>query len=279
MPEATSSGLTVYVVELSVPTSEYELCLAALMDSGLLGIEENEAGNEVFLRVVFPHEEQARACAAALWHYQPRVLREEVRDWSRAWQEYWKPIPVGERLYVAPEWAKSPIPQGRIFVPMPPGVAFGTGHHASTRLCLQALELVVEPGSRVLDVGTGSGILAATCCLLEAEDVTACDVDPIAVQAAREYFMRWGFRVQLFQGSVDAVRSAYFDVVVMNITTTVIVKLLPEVHRVLKQAGVAVLSGITIEDEPKVQASVREYGFVTSERLQESEWVALLLRK
>ena len=119
-----------------------------------------------------------------------------------------QPMEVGARFYLVPEWRDDPTPAGRFRIEVNPGMAFGTGVHETTRLCLEALEQYLRPGMRVLDVGTGSGILASAAALLGAERVYACDIDPVAVEIAGMGFV----------GSVDAVAAGAADVVMANIS-------------------------------------------------------------
>ena len=112
-------------------------------------------------------------------------LREE--DWSENWKQYYQPFPVGEKLYVVPEWMRGePVPEGRQPVYLNPGLIFGTGSHGTTRLCLEGVERYVKPGDRMLDLGTGSGILAIAAVLLGAKEAVGCDIDPKASRVAAE---------------------------------------------------------------------------------------------
>src|ERR1019366_8412729 len=131
---------------------------------------------------------------------------EANRDWVQWARDLLQPMEVGARFFLVPQWRDDPTPAGRFRIVVNPGLAFGTGVHETKRLWLEALEEVVKPGARVLDVGTGSGILARAAALLGAGKVYACDTDPVAVEIAGSGFV----------GSVDAVAPASVDVVVGN---------------------------------------------------------------
>jgi ribosomal protein L11 methyltransferase len=146
---------------------------------------------------------------------------------------------VGERFFLAPFWRDDPTPDGRVRITVNPGMAFGTGVHETTQLCLEALEKYLTPGMSVLDVGTGSGILAEAARLLGARFVYACDVDPVAVQIAGNAFV----------GSVDAIADASADLVVANISPEAIVSLAPDLLRVLRRPGGVMLASGFERDE------------------------------
>jgi len=181
---------------------------------------------------------------------------EEPRDWVQSARDLMQPMEVGARFFLAPEWRDDPAPAGRLRIAVNPGMAFGTGVHETTRLCLEALEETVRPGMAVLDVGTGSGILAKAAGLLGAGKVYACDTDPVAVEIAGLGFV----------GSADAVAAECVDVVTANITPEAITALAPDLVRVLRPRGVLLASGFEVPEVDQVKAAfagaaeVREKG-------------------
>lgn len=155
-------------------------------------------------------------------------------DWVRQNYDAWPPLVVGEKFFVAAPWRDDPTPPGRLRLEIDPGMQCGTGQHPCTQLCLKAMERIVRPGDSVLDVGSGSGILSIAAKLLGAGRVVACDIDPGAAKV-----------VPFFVGSVDAVRTGAFDVVVANINESVIEDLRAEFERVARRQ---ILSGFQDEE-------------------------------
>ena len=204
-----------------------------------------------------------------------RPLSEE--DWLDAWKRHFQPLPVGQRLIVIPAWQPYEPEEGQIPIIIEPGMAFGTGLHPSTRLALQLLESSVRPGARVLDVGTGSGILAIAAARLGAVEVVATDIDPQAVAAARENIARNELtaKVQVHEGSFPARRTP-FDVVVVNILHHVILNLLDQgLWEYVRPGGDLLLSGIIRPHETEVLLAVTARGGRIAHRLVEEDWVAL----
>ena len=208
-------------VRIAVEPEDHDAVVADLYDAGTLGIVEGDGSVEAFF------DDAAAARAFGEPHEAAEI------DWVAATQDAWPPLLVGEKFFVVAPWRTEPTPPGRIRLEVNPGAHFGTGHHRTTQLCLEALERVIRPGDSVLDVGSGSGILSQAAKLLGAGRVIACDVDPEAAVASP---------VPFFIGSVDAVKSGAFDVVVANINEDVIGPLRPEFERVARKR---ILSGFT----------------------------------
>lgn len=191
--------------------------LADLYEAGTSGIIEHDGWLEAFF--------EDRQTAARFGEPRPA----DSTDWVQHTYDAWPPLLVGERFFVVAPWRTEPTPPGRLRLEINPGLQCGTGQHPCTRLCLAAMERMIRPGDSVLDVGTGSGILAIAAKLLGAGRVVACDIDADAARV-----------VPFFIGSIDAVRSNSFDVVIANINESVIEELQPEFERV---AARRILSG------------------------------------
>jgi ribosomal protein L11 methyltransferase len=228
-----------FSLEIECDPDDRDLLIAELWEQGSAGIVELNAWS---VRAFF----EAGADRDALLQLFPgsKERKEEQRDWVQSARDLLQPMLVGERFFLAPEWRDDPAPEGRFRITVNPGMAFGTGAHETTRLCIEALEEFLKPGMSVLDVGTGSGILAEAATLLGAGKVTACDTDPVAVEIAGRGFV----------GSVNAVAPASMDLVVANISPEAIVKLAPDLVRVLKPGGVLLVSGFELREVEKVKS-------------------------
>jgi ribosomal protein L11 methyltransferase len=199
-----------------------------------------------------------------------------------AWQATLKPMPIGRRLLALPESLEPPARTRRIVVRVPLGQAFGTGEHATTRLCLRLLEARLKRGDRVADLGTGTGILAVAALRLGASRVVAVDVDPVAVRVARDTLQRNGAngRIDLrCADAAEACRRGPFDLALVNIGATALERLLPDIATALRPGGLAVLAGHLVEDEAGLLAVARRSGLRPAKRLRARPWSALLLRR
>ena len=230
-----------FSVEIECDPDDRDLLIADLWDRHSAGIVElSNSRVRAFFEDTEDRSELLRLFPGATWR------REENRDWVQSARDLLQPMEIGERFFLVPEWRDDATPAGRFRIVVNPGMAFGTGVHETTQLCLEALEEFVKPGTRVLDVGTGQGILARAAALLGAGEVYACDTDPIAVEIAGNGFI----------GSVDAVASGSVDVAVANISPEAIVKLARDLVRVLRPGGVLLASGLEIPEVEQVKRAL-----------------------
>ena len=208
-------------------------------------------------------------------------------DWENNWRQYYEPIDIGEKLVVVPEWLDAPD-NGRVPLRLDPGLIFGTGSHATTRMCLTALESYAAPGKRVLDLGCGSGILAIGALLLGCDCAMGCDIDPKAPEVAESNAALNGNgrdRFQVFAGDVltDAgMRKRLgegYDVITANIVSDVIIPLSAIVSPFLKEDGVFLTSGIIEGRQDEVRAALEKNGFVVLNHRCEEEWHCFECRK
>jgi ribosomal protein L11 methyltransferase len=197
-------------------------------------------------------------------------------DWANAWKQFFTPQRIGRRLVVKPTWEEWAAAPGDVVVQIDPGMAFGTGLHATTRLCLRALEERIRLGIRVADVGTGSGILAVAAALLGASEVAAVDIDPLAVRIARENVGINGVERVVIVGESASPPPGTFDVVVANILADVILDMAPALRRAVAPGGLLIASGIIDRRADDVRAGLEAAGFGPPETRSEGEWVALL---
>ena len=220
--------------------------------------------------------------------YTTAALREY--DWAHSWQKYYRPMAVGEKLYIVPEWERdtADIPAGATRLLMNPGLTFGTGSHASTQLCLEGLEACTRKGDRVLDLGCGSGILAIAALCLGAGQAVGVDIDPKAVDVAYENAAMNGIgpdRLTVYAGNVlgDAklaakLRPGQNRVVLANIVADVIIPLAPQVPGLLAEGGVFLCSGIIDDRAQEVADRLRENGWEILETRSAEGWFSYLCR-
>ncbi len=199
----------------------------------------------------------------------------EEADWANAWKAFYKPMRVGRRLVVTPPWETPTLQASDIPIIVDPGMAFGTGSHPTTQLCLAALEDYVRPAMRVADIGTGSGILAIAASKLGAGEVIATDNDPLAVRIAAEN----GVVNAAPLHTQEAFPSGTYDLVVANILADVIIGMAEDLARLVKPDGVLIASGIIDTRETDVRFAVEGEGFAPLETRHSGEWVALVFRR
>lgn len=201
-------------------------------------------------------------------------------DWENNWRQYYQPIEIGDKLVVVPEWLETPD-DGRIPLRLDPGLIFGTGSHATTRMCLAALEHYAAPGKRVLDLGCGSGILGIGALLLGCDSVAGCDIDPKAPEVAEANAALNGLHADRFRvcagdvladAPMRASLGAGYDLVLANIVSDVIIPLSGIVGEFLAPDGVFLCSGIIEGRQDEVAAALRRNGFAILEHFNEEEW-------
>jgi ribosomal protein L11 methyltransferase len=296
-----SLGLT---GELAEPVAEV---LSRYADGGVALEYEVQAGQSpdasqplivqvrAYLAVDENLESSKQAIAQALWHLgqisslpEPSYKSIEAQDWYEAWKEPYHLIPVGHRLLILPSWL-SPPPGDWLLIRIDPGMAFGTGTHPTTRLCLEALERYLSPGQTVVDLGCGSGVLSIAAARLGAGAVMGFDIDPVAVEVAADNLAMNGLesQIQLEVGSLPQVDAALrgrpggkADLLLANILAPTIIQMLHDgLGEMIARSGRLILSGILDWQAAEVGAAAREHGLDPVESLAQDDWRALVYRK
>jgi ribosomal protein L11 methyltransferase len=272
--------------------------VAAILLPLTSGHSEEEGGQGVLLRAYLPEDEQMQPTVDLIQQRLgdlpeellaagcPVVTQDwvEEEDWAESWKEFYKPLRVGRRLVIKPTWQPWPPPEDPaaaraddLVLELDPGMAFGTGAHPTTRLCLAALEQHIKPGMRVLDLGCGSGILTLGALQLGAAEVLAIDSDPLAVQATGENCRRAGLSgctTRLQEGLGDT--PGGWDLVVANISARVISAVAPEIYQLLQPGGVFISSGFFYGSADTITPALEELGYQLVHRADEELWSCLV---
>lgn len=200
-------------------------------------------------------------------------------DWANTWKQYYKPSKVGEKIVVKPIWEEYEQKEGELVVNLDPGMAFGTGTHETTRMCIQALEKYVKEESTVFDVGCGSGILAISAAKLGAKLAVGVDLDPVAVESSIENV---GYNnlnnIEILHGNLVEVIDGKADIVVANILAEIICILTDDVKRVMKDGGVFITSGIIHDRVDMVCEKLESTGFEVIEKNRDGEWNCIVAK-
>jgi len=267
-----------------------------LIESGCNGfiLEQLEQGRSVQLRVYHYNLVEAQTLASEVLNYlrslkkmdldvgEQKITVKKVRkrDWEKFWKRDIKPIGIGEKIVVKSSWDRKEFPD-KIVIKIDPKMAFGTGRHETTRLCIKEIERLVQPGDRVLDLGTGSGILAILAAKLGASYVLAVDPDRTAVDSASENIERNEVedRVEVKAGTIDdKTPRDYFDLVVANLFKSRILELFDRIKETVKQGGIIILSGVLDSEREEVSDFFKRKRAKVEKITQEGGWLCYVLR-
>ncbi|MES9995222.1 50S ribosomal protein L11 methyltransferase [Desulfovibrio aminophilus] len=274
-------------IRFTLPAHEVDACQAFLAENVPHGWQEDQDGPERTAFSLYVEDSPAgRAVAEAVSSRWPQagvqVQGKEEEDWGRAWMEFFVPLECGQRFEILPPWLADKANPELTPVIIEPKMAFGTGHHPTTALCLEGLSTILGDGTgwddkHFLDLGTGSGILAIALCRLGMTGV-GLDIDPLAVECAEENATRNDVedRLSLAVGSIDAVEPGVrFDLIVANILSGPLIGMAPLIVSRLAPGGALVLSGILEEQADAVAAAYEAQGLGSAERKISGEWAAL----
>jgi ribosomal protein L11 methyltransferase len=275
-----------------------------LENFGCRGIASERKGNNLLIRSYLPEfqaqlssldelSQWLRQDALSMGFSIPTVQWELIdeQDWATSWKQYWQPQEIGDRFLINPAWLPVPENSNRLVLRMDPGVAFGTGDHATTQLCLESLEkqLINPPNSEggvvIADIGCGSGILSIGALLLGAKKVYAVDTDPLAVKSTAENLalnLISPERLVVAEGSVDVLTKLIeqpVDGIVCNILADVIINLVPQMSAIAKPSSWGIFSGILVEQSKAVCDSLEKHGWVVASVLPRKEWCCINVQR
>ncbi|PID05757.1 MULTISPECIES: 50S ribosomal protein L11 methyltransferase [unclassified Sporosarcina] len=210
------------------------------------------------------------------------ITEVDEEDWANSWKQYFHPVKISKRFTIVPTWEEyTPVESDELIIELDPGMAFGTGTHPTTVLCLQALEKYLEPGQTIVDVGTGSGVLAIGAALLGAKHITALDLDEVAVRAAQENvtYNHADDRITVLKGNLlDSIEEPP-DMIIANILAEVIMSFSKDAYQLVKPGGLFITSGIIGAKRDEVRNDLTAQGFEIVETVLMEDWVAIIARK
>lgn len=277
----------IYVEDYSdLEQAAWEIAKIDLIDEDLLNKDRTKAIVHIYIP---PHENPSEAVAFLTERYTAEKIPHDIdiavcrnQDWENNWKDYFKSIPVGKKLMIHPVWDDDFDPGDRAVLDIEPGLAFGSGGHDTTRLCLEMMEDYVTRDTEFLDVGCGSGILSVSALLLGAKKAVAVDIDPLAVKKARENAELNGFdetRYTALEGDLADKVTGKFNVVAANIVADVIILFCSQVKEFMSDDAVFITSGIIDTREPDVLEAFKKYGFSIVERRERGGWLCFALKK
>lgn len=279
---------TYYDIFISTPHSEElrEVCTSVLADFGFQGFLEDEQGIHCYMAYKQWNNETRSELQKTLNTFRLddcTIISEtpiEDRNWNEEWEKTIQPIHVTENIIITPSW--HPIQDdSKIIITIDPKMTFGTGYHETTRLVLRAMEKTIAKGMTVLDVGTGTGILAIAAIKLGARSAIGVDNDELCRDNGTENIRRNNVadKISILIGSVETVQENNFDLIVANIIRNTILELLHSMLAKLKNNGILILSGLLFSDREEIENALTYYHCQVSEVLQENEWIAMICQK
>ena len=262
-------------------------CYGDLIDEKILGANKDIASVSVFIPSDRSYADDLafirQRCGELDLHPEVELVGVNEEDWANSWKQYYKPVKIGERIVICPAWEKYTPAEGELVIRMDPGMAFGTGTHETTRLVIRLLEKYTKAGQRMLDVGTGTGILAICASRLGADICRAYDIDPTAVRVARENIKDSGLtNVTCDQSDLlkqVSLEGGQYDLVCANIVADIIIRMTPDVGKYMKDDAVLLASGIIAERCDDVVACFEANGFKVVEKLTDNDWCGLAVMK
>ncbi len=277
-----SHGVVVEALTCFIPKTQENEPTGKLSVSGYLAVDEELESNRQKLEEALWHLSQITPIS------KPKYKPIKDKNWMEAWKDHYHPVPVGENLLIMPSWHKIKAAEARTVIRINPAMAFGTGTHPTTQLCLRLLERFIQPGIQVIDVGCGSGILSIAAIKLGAAHVLSVDTDKQSVTSTLENAEINGLTpgvLEAGQGSVNEILSDQFAIqtaplVMVNILAKVIIKLFGQgLAGLVQQGGILLLSGILAPQEEEVLQYAQKAGFQSLDRITDGDWVSLAMTK
>ena len=277
----------IYIEDYSALEAEtMEIAHIDLIEESLLKKDRTKGIIHIYIN---PHENPLEATSFLKERLDSEDIAHEIEvgdclteDWQNNWKQYYHAMPIGEKLLIRPLWEDAYDANGRKVLNIEPGLAFGTGSHPTTKLCLETLENYIDKTSTVLDIGCGSGILSIASLLLGAKSALGVDIDSLAVKTAVANAKENGFEEPVFtavQGNLSDKVSGIFNVVVANIVADVIMQFNTQVGAFLSDDGIYITGGIIENREDEVLASFAENGFEVISRAENNGWLVFVLKK
>lgn len=277
----------IYIEDYSDLENEVmEIAHIDLIEESLLEADRSKGIIHVYVN---PHENPIEAVSFIEERLKEQGIEYSIQiddcateDWVNNWKQYFHPMPIGEKLLIRPTWEDEYDAGGRKVLHIEPGLAFGTGSHPTTKLCLETLEKYIDENSTVLDIGCGSGILSIASLLLGAKSAFGVDIDSLAVKTAQANALENGFDESKFkavQGNLSDKVSGKYNVVVANIVADIIMEFNKEVGKYLENNGVYITGGIIESREDEVLLSFAQNGFEVKERFEEKGWLVFVVKK
>ncbi len=279
-------------ISISVPFEYVEPISAAFERYGYGLTLEDDGADRIKLRTYLPSDARQRYAQIDIVVKLVNILEpigeltavplDNDADWQNAWKSHFNLLKIGQRLVIKPSWIDYAAADGELVIELDPGLAFGTGYHPTTYTCLQAMEQLTKPGMTVLDLGVGSGILTIAVLKLGAARVSALDIDPQAIQAAKQNFRRLGIRpqVDLAQGSLPhpIAPAVAFDLALANISARGVRERAADLLAALRPGGQLIASGIIEEQYQETAAALQAAGFTALTVWLKEDWVTLACR-
>ena len=276
-------------ISISASQSQQELLIPTMVELGCQGFQEQESSLLCYIEKSRWSDEKYGALKEELkkllqtissnTHVAFREIVEE--NWNEQWERSLQPIEIGKRLVIKPSWSSYENKNGRTIILIDPKMSFGTGYHESTRLTLQLLEKYVSHGCSVLDVGTGTGVLAIAAVKLGAKSALGIDIDEWSIENAKENVVANDVvgKVTISSEPLSHLHETLFDVITANLTLNTNRELLPQFHALLRTKGVVIVSGLLRSDEQTMTNHLKEQQFTFLEECTENEWIAIAAQK